>query len=70
MTLNEIATDESGNVLWNRPYPFRRLFRVGQDQVVDSVRYLVLRCGLDGDTVRTVLRKLPPLRAQRTERKE
>jgi hypothetical protein len=53
----EIAVDEQGNLIWEKPYPFRRLFRKGQEQVVDSVAYTTISCVKDGNIIRTVLRR-------------
>jgi hypothetical protein len=59
--IREVARDESGNLLWSKPYPFRRLFKVGQEQVVDGEQYEVVGCKLekDADTVHTILRRVP-----------
>jgi hypothetical protein len=55
--LTEIAKDELGNVLWNRPYIFKRLSAVGEYLVDNWIGYTVVSSKLEGDTVHTVLRK-------------
>ena len=54
--LTEIATTEDGKVLWKKPYIFRRLFAIGQFQIIDSVEYKTISCCKIGNQVKTVLR--------------
>jgi hypothetical protein len=55
--LKEIAKDEDGKLLWEKPYPFRRLFAEEQTQVVDNVTYKVISCRLNKKVVITILKK-------------
>jgi len=45
--------DEFGNLLIEQPYLFRRLFRVGQEQVINGVGMTILECGLENNIVTT-----------------
>ncbi len=54
--LIEIAKTESGKILWEEPYIFKRLFAKGQLQVVDSVEYKTISCEKVGNEVYTVLK--------------
>lgn len=55
--MTETAKDESGRVLWERPYTFRRLEANGARIVVDGIAYRVVECAKDGDRITTVLRQ-------------
>jgi hypothetical protein len=54
--MTEKLYDESGKLLLEQPYPFRRLFAVGQEQVINSTRMTVLSCEKNGNTVTTRVR--------------
>ncbi len=56
--MKEKVIDECGNILWEKPYPFRRLFAKGQEQVINSKRYITISCKLIGDTVYQTLKRL------------
>lgn len=56
--VTETAIDEQGTLLWCQPYPFRRLFRAGQDLVANGQRYLVLACDKRGAMVVMTLRRV------------
>lgn len=60
MVLTEVAKDEEGNILWEEPYTLSRLFKAGQSQIVNSIKYIVVSCELIEDTVYTVLRRGRP----------
>lgn len=54
--MTEKIYDESGRLLVEQPYPFGRLFAVGQEQVINSTPMIVLSCDKNGDTVTTKVR--------------
>jgi len=54
--LREIAKDESGNVLWDRPYPFKRLSAVGELLMDNQIQYAVVSSKVEEGIVKTVLR--------------
>lgn len=54
--LTERLYDEHGTLLQESPYPFKRLFAVGQEQIINSTPMTVLSCQKNGDTVTTVVR--------------
>ena len=51
--LIERLYDESGLLLWEKPYLFRCLFSEGQGMIAESVSMTVLSCRLDGHIVTT-----------------
>lgn len=53
--VREVAKDEKGAVLWERPYPFKRLFAAGQSLVENGIGYTVVSSKLEGNLVLTVL---------------
>jgi hypothetical protein len=55
--LQEIAKDESGAVLWDRPYYFKRLSAAGEYLVEAGVGYTVVSSKVEGNLVLTVLRR-------------
>ncbi len=54
--LIEIAKDNKGNLLWEKEYSFKRLFAVGQEQIVDSKKYITVSCKKIDDKIFTVLK--------------
>ena len=58
--LTEWMFDEYGQLLHEKPYPFRRLFESGQDQTINSVPMKVLFCGKKDNIVITVVRLFKP----------
>lgn len=56
-SLREIAKDEKGAVLWDRPYQFKRLSAVGEYLVENRIGYTVVSSKLEGDLVLTVLQR-------------
>ena len=51
--LIERLYDESGRLLWEKPYLFRCLFSEGQTMIAESVLMTILSCRLDKDIVTT-----------------
>jgi hypothetical protein len=51
--LTERLYDDSGRLLWEKPYLFRCLFAEGQGMVAESVPMTILSCRLDGNIVTT-----------------
>jgi hypothetical protein len=51
--LTERLYDDSGRLLWEKPYLFRRLFSEGQGMIAESVPMTILSCRLDGHIVTT-----------------
>lgn len=51
--LIERLYDESGRLLWEKPYLFRCLFAEGQGMIAESVPMTILSCRLDGNIVTT-----------------
>ena len=45
--------DEFGKLLIEQGYPFARLFKVGQEQVIDGKTMTVIECGLHGYVITT-----------------
>ena len=61
--LKERILDEKGDLLFEQPYPFRRLFKPGQQQIINSIHMTVISCEMEGDLVTTVVRcymSVPP----------
>jgi hypothetical protein len=51
--LIERLYDDSGRLLWEKPYLFRCLFSEGQVMIAESVPITILSCRLDGNIVTT-----------------
>jgi hypothetical protein len=51
--LVERLYDETGRLLWEKPYPFRCLFVEGQEMIVESIPMTILSCSIDGNIVTT-----------------
>jgi len=51
--LVERLYDESGRLLWEKPYRHRCLFAEGQGMIAESVPMTILSCRLDGNIVTT-----------------
>jgi hypothetical protein len=54
--LTEKLYDNDGNLLLTQPYTFRRLFKPGQEQIINSTPMTVITCDKDGDNVVTVVK--------------
>jgi len=52
--------DEHNRIILEEPFQYRRLFKRGQDLIIDSVHYTVDRCnvGTKGDVIVYVNRSL------------
>lgn len=48
--------DENGTLLLEQPYPFQRLFAVGQEQIMGGTSMTVISCVLEGNIVVTRVR--------------
>ena len=54
--MTEKAFDQDGNLLWEKPYIYSRLFACGQKQIVDRQEYETIFCEKHGDEITHVLR--------------
>ena len=58
--LTEKLYDEDGILLLEQPYPFKRLFKIGQEQIIKSTPMTILSCEKQGDEVITKVRLHKP----------
>jgi hypothetical protein len=56
MKVVEKLYDENGTLLMEAPYPFKRLFKKGQEQTIRGVSMTILSCIIEGEFVLTKVR--------------